>query len=112
MAMQPARTETVLGDFGGVQVGGRRFSQRDGRFFLGELPVAYTFGVYPLQQYLVQLAGGKLQVFDWAWDARPQKEGGQRWFQPPSGRAFDWRGPYHNWHFMCADCRSTAVLKN
>lgn len=112
MAMQPARTETVLGDFGGVQVGGRRFSQRDGRFFLGELPVAYTFGVYPLQQYLVQLAGGKLQVFDWAWDARPQKEGGQRWFQPPSGRAFDWRGPYHNWNFMCADCHSTGVHKN
>jgi hypothetical protein len=44
-----------------------------------DFDVAYTFGVYPLQQYLVRLPGGKLQALGVAWDARPAPEG-QRWY--------------------------------
>ena len=40
----------------------------------------YTFGVEPLQQYLIELPGGRLQALGIAWDARPKEQGGQRWF--------------------------------
>ena len=40
----------------------------------------HTFGVYPLQQYLVELPGGRVQALSLAWDARPKAQGGQRWF--------------------------------
>jgi hypothetical protein len=42
--------------------------------------VAYTFGVDPLQQYLIAMPGGRLQAFSIAWDTRPEAAGGQRWF--------------------------------
>jgi hypothetical protein len=42
--------------------------------------VKYTFGVHPLQQYLIELPGGRMQAFGIAWDARPKAQGGQRWF--------------------------------
>jgi hypothetical protein len=34
----------------------------------------------PLQQYLVEFPGGRLQALSLAWDTRPQEAGGQRWF--------------------------------
>ena len=42
--------------------------------------ILYTFGVYPLQQYLIEFPGGRMQALSIVWDARPQSEGGQRWF--------------------------------
>ncbi len=42
--------------------------------------IAYTFGWFPLQQYLVQFPGGKLQALGIAWDGRTLEEGGQGWF--------------------------------
>ena len=44
-----------------------------------DFEVAYTFGVYPLQQYLIAQPGGRLQTLGIAWDARP-KPNGQRWY--------------------------------
>jgi len=43
-------------------------------------PIKYTFGHFPLQQYLVETAKGKLQVLPFAWDSREKSEGGQRWY--------------------------------
>ena len=40
----------------------------------------YTFGVTPLQQYLIEFPDGRLQALSIAWDTRPQEVGGQRWF--------------------------------
>ncbi len=93
LAMQEATAETVLGNFDdatfthyGVT---STFFKRDGKFFvktdgpdgrLHEYPIAYTFGVYPLQQYLIAFPGGRYQALNVCWDTRPAKEGGQRWF--------------------------------
>ena len=73
-AMQPATVETVLGDFGGVTAehGGAEwtFYRMDGEFRVRapaangateELTVTHTYGVEPLQQYLVPRPGGRLQ---------------------------------------------------
>jgi tetratricopeptide (TPR) repeat protein len=80
--------------------------------------VAYTFGVAPLQQYLIPLPGGRLQALSVAWDARPSEDGGQRWFhlypdEPiPAGDMLHWTGINQNWNHMCAECHSTRVRKN
>src|SRR5207237_10312934 len=93
LAMQHANDTTVLGDFNsasfeyyGVH---SRFFRRDGKFLvetdgpdgkLATFEVKYTFGVDPLQQYLVEFPDGRLQALSLAWDSRPKEQGGQRWF--------------------------------
>ena len=77
----------------------------------------YTFGVHPLQQYIVALPNGRWQALPLAWDARPREAGGQRWFhlnpdEPiPPGDLLHWTGIANNWNHMCAECHSTNVRK-
>lgn len=130
-AMEEANERTVLGDFGGARFthGGvtSRFFRRDGRYFvntdgpggkLADFEVRYTFGVHPLQQYLVELPGGRLQALGIAWDARPKAQGGQRWFhlypdrKLKAGNPLHWTGIDQNWNYQCADCHSTNLRKN
>jgi Flp pilus assembly protein TadD len=129
--MQPAGTATVLGHFDGSMVtyAGTTSTlfRRDGRFLartdgpdgaLQEYEVTHTFGVSPLQQYLVRFPAGRLQALEIAWDSRPRAQGGQRWFhlypgeRVTSGDPLHWTGPTENWNFMCADCHSTHVRKS
>jgi hypothetical protein len=81
-------------------------------------PIKYTFGHFPLQQYLVETEQGKLQVLPFAWDAREKVEGGQRWYHnysheeiKPEDR-LHWRQPLQNWNGMCADCHSDGLVRN
>ena len=130
LAMQEATPETVLGDFENARFTHfgvvSTFTRKDGKYFvrtdgpdgrLTEYPIAYTFGVYPLQQYLIAFPGGRYQALNVVWDARPAKEGGQRWFHlfPKEEVSFrdplHWTGAYQNWNFMCAECHSTNVRK-
>lgn len=131
LAMQLPTADTVLGDFNdsrfeyaGITTTFRRegdqFTVRtdgpDGE--LTDFAVAYVFGVYPLQQYLLPLSGGRLQALSIAWDARPSEQGGQRWFHLYPDDAIDyqdplhWTGPYQNWNSRCAECHSTDLEKN
>jgi predicted CXXCH cytochrome family protein len=129
--MQPADAATVLGDFANA-----RFDHfdvattffRDGDKFmvrtegpggaLHEYSVAYTFGVFPLQQYLISMPGGRLQALGVAWDSRPKNQGGQRWFhlypdqQVKPGDRLHWTGRDQTWNYQCADCHSTNLKKN
>jgi tetratricopeptide (TPR) repeat protein len=79
--------------------------------------VTHTFGVAPLQQYLVAFPGGRSQALAVAWDSRPRSDGGQRWFhlQPDEtighGDPLHWTGATASWNYMCADCHSTNVRK-
>jgi predicted CXXCH cytochrome family protein len=130
-AMQPATAETVLGDFDRARFSHRgvssTFFRRDGQFVirtdgadgtLGEFRIAYTFGVEPLQQYLVPFPDGRLQALGIAWDTRPRAEGGQRWFSLYPGRRPTVPDPLHwtrreqTWNFQCAECHSTDLRKN
>lgn len=129
VAMQPARPAAVLGRFDGARLTSdgltTTFLRRDDRYVvntegadsLADFDVAYTFGVYPLQQYIVSLGGGRFQPLPYAWDARPDSLGGQRWFsldpspRPQRNDFTHWAGRYANWNHMCADCHSTGVRK-
>ncbi len=129
--MAPAAGGAVEGQFDGrrFQYGKvtTTFFQRDGGPWvrtddsdgqLRDFPVKFTFGVFPLQQYLIETRNGRLQALSIAWDARPATAGGQRWFHLYPGEHVDhgdplhWTGREQNWNFMCADCHSTNVRKN
>jgi tetratricopeptide (TPR) repeat protein len=129
--MLPADAQSVRGNFADArftQAGvTSRFSTRQGRFFvrtdgrdgkIGEFEVKYTFGIEPLQQYLVELEGGRLQALGVAWDTRTREAGGQRWFhlypdrKLRAGDPLHWTGLDQNWNYQCADCHSTNLRKN
>ena len=130
-AMEHATDKTVLGDFNdaGFDYHGirSRFFRNNGKFFvetdgpdgqLATFQVKYTFGLDPLQQYLVEFPDGRIQALPLAWDARPKDQGGQRWFHlyPNENIMHDdvlhWTKLNQNWNFMCAECHSTGVHKN
>lgn len=131
MAMQIATDKSVLGnfqqatfDYNGIT---STFFTRDGKFFvntdgpdgkLADFEIKYTFGFTPLQQYLIEFPGGRLQAFAIAWDARPKEQGGQRWFhlypeeKLKAGDNLHWTSIDQNWNYQCADCHSTNLKKN
>lgn len=130
-AMSRAAPETVLGNFDDARVthqGSAARFFRDGPRFMVEtegadgrtaaFEITDTFGVHPLQQYLVTFPDGRRQALPFAYDTRPAEEGGQRWFHlypdqmiGPSD-PLHWTGLQQNWNFMCAECHSTALRKN
>ena len=129
-AMQKPDARTVQGDFEGRSFEHQgvvtTFSHRDGRYFvrtdgpdgkLAEFSIAYLFGLTPLEQYLVELPGGRLQALGVAWDSRPKREGGQRFFhlypneRVPATDVLHWTKPSQNWNTQCAECHSTNLRK-
>jgi len=80
--------------------------------------VKFTFGVSPLEQYLLELPGGRLPALSVAWDSRAKDAGGQRWFSLypheniKAGDPLHWTGLQFNWNSMCADCHSTDLHRN
>ena len=125
-AMDFATDETVLGDFDDAEFAHAgitsRFYRRDDGFYvstegpggeMAEFEIRYTFGIEPLQQYLVPFPGGRLQALPIAWDTERA-----RWFtlNPDTTIAPDdwlhWTRNGQNWNGMCAECHSTNLQKN
>lgn len=130
-AMDHATDKSVLGNFSDAtfdHYGIRsRFFRKDGKYFvetdgpdgkLATFQVKYTFGVDPLQQYLVEFPDGRVQALSIAWDTRPKEKGGQRWFHLYPDEKIDhddvlhWTRLNQNWNFMCSECHSTGLRKN
>lgn len=130
LAMAEATEATVLGDFAGATFTDgdvtSRFFRRDGRFLvdtdgpdgrLATFEIAFVFGVYPLQQYLIAFPDGRMQALGIAWDSRAKEKGGQRWFHLYPGQGLEaghplhWTGIDQTWNFQCAECHSTELRK-
>ena len=131
LAMQPATDASVLGNFSGVMIANAgitsTFFRRGEKFMVRtdgsdgaphDYEIGFTFGVAPLQQYLIAMPGGRLQALGIAWDSRPRERGGRRWFflnpdrRIPASDPSHWTGIDQTWNYMCADCHSTNVRKN
>jgi tetratricopeptide (TPR) repeat protein len=131
LSMMVADEKSVLGDFNHTTFNYNgiitTFFKKDDKFMvntdsedgsLKDYEIAYTFGVYPLQQYMIKFPKGNVQVMDIAWDSRKKEEGGQRWFHihkddnVTAGDVLHWTGQNFNWNYMCADCHSTNLKKN
>ena len=129
-AMDHATEQSVLGDFSNASVeyfGVRSRFFRSGNKFLVEtddaagklatFEIKYTFGLEPLQQYLIEFPDGRLQALSIAWDSRTREAGGQRWFhlypneEIRHDNVLHWTKLNQNWNFMCAECHSTGVRK-
>ena len=130
-AMQAANNSTVLGNFNDVHFAkdgvASSFFKKDSEFYvrtdgsygkLQDFDFPYTFGVSPLQQYLVLFPDGRLQAYVVAWDSRSREHDGQRWFYlypdqkiRPSD-PLHWTGRNQTWNYMCADCHATNLQKN
>jgi len=129
-AMSIAADSTVLGDFNNAEFifNGRtsKFYRRDGKFFvftegiggvMTEFEVTHTFGVRPLQQYLIPFGNGRYQCLPIAWNTSEKK-----WFHM-AGMVYKpgdlkpeswlyWTNQAQNWNSMCAECHSTNLQKN
>ena len=130
LAMDVATSESVLGDFDNAlfvfEDDTSLFFRKENRYFvrtagpggrIGEFEITHTFGVTPLQQYLIPFDGGRLQCLPIAWDTDKGK-----WFQlagmvyagqeiKPSDWLY-WTNAGQNWNGMCAECHSTNLKKN
>lgn len=131
MAMDEANESTVLGDFNNISFTHfgvtSRFYKKENSYYvytegpdgeMTEFEISYTFGIKPLQQYLIKFPKGAYQCLSIAWDTRPKDEGGQRWFhlyndeRIPSDDILFWTHTAHNWNYMCSECHSTNVKKD
>ena len=129
-AMELASEETVLGDFNDAtfeRLGATtRFFRRDGKFWVntegpdgknGDFEIKYTFGIDPIQQYMVEFPKGRVQVLRVSWDTQKKQ-----WFEvTPSDVANEhlapddplyWTNVSQNWNTTCAECHSTNLQKN
>ncbi len=130
LAMDIATDSTVLGDFNNAVLVANnqtnKFYKRDNKFYvytdgedgkMKEFEVKYVFGYTPLQQYLVEFAGGRLQTLALTWNTLKKN-----WYYMPDstykGMNVDhtnwlhWTNQAQNWNSMCADCHSTNIKKN
>lgn len=126
LAMQHATAQSVLGDFNSASFKyfdlTSRFFRKGEEFFvntegpdgkLRDYKIKYTFGVDPLQQYLIEFPGGRLQSLTMAWDTKKK-----RWFHLyPNERIkaddpLHWTKLYQNWNMMCGECHTTNYQKN
>jgi tetratricopeptide (TPR) repeat protein len=129
-SMQTASEATILGDFSDISINFHGIDNRlfvnKGKFFVNtmgldgtykDFEILYTFGFYPLQQYLVSTGKGHLQALNVTWDSRAEADGGQRWFhlQPDedinTDHPFFWPRYFSNWNSRCAECHSTDLKK-
>jgi predicted CXXCH cytochrome family protein len=130
-AMMNMDSNHVLGNFSAQPLKHHqqqtRFSSHNGEYkietdqstlFPANLELTYTFGVFPLQQYLTALPDGRIQSLPFAWDSREEIAGGQRWFHLYNdekivpGDVLHWRSPSHNANHMCIECHTTDFKKN
>lgn len=126
LAMQEANSETMLGDFNNVTFNAEkettRFSRNGNEFWVNtpgidgknaDFKVAYTFGIAPLQQYLIEVGEGRLQALGVAWDTEKH-----RWFHLYPGQGVNFKDPLHwskpsqNANFMCVECHTTGYKRN
>ncbi len=124
-AMQRPNDSTVLGDFNNASFTADGdtffFYRQDTAFYVRTniagrehaFNIAYTFGVTPLQQYLIRFPDGKYQVLRASWDTVEKK-----WFNQYAGQGIaandwlHWTGGGQRWNTMCAECHSTNLQKN
>lgn len=128
LAMQIANDATVLGDFSDVEFeyfGSKTSLYKQEDAFMvrtenangeqQEFEITHTFGVEPLQQYLVEFPDGRKQSLPFTWDARSKEDGGQCWYHlyPDEyvgpGDPLHWTGQYFTWNTACAECHSTNL---
>lgn len=125
-SMQKAARENILAPFKGEVFKSQgvtsTFFQKEGKFYANtegrdgknhDYEIIYTFGLTPLQQYIVLFPDGHYQCLRTAYDTEKEK-----WFdlypdfKVVHSEWLHWSRGGLNWNTMCSDCHSTNVKKN
>lgn len=125
-AMQIVSDSSILGNFNNVKFKSQgitsHFYKKGDDFYVNtegpegtyqDYKIVYTFGIKPLQQYIVQFPNGHYQCLRTAWDTEKGK-----WFdlypdfKVVHSEWLHWSRGGLNWNTMCSDCHSTNVRKN
>jgi predicted CXXCH cytochrome family protein len=128
VAMDTASPSSVLANFDTtIEHNGEehRFYKKDGRYYvytngadgsMQEFEIKYTFGAWPLQNYLIPFDDGRMQTLVWTWDTITK-----HWYYMADKVYPDevvdhtnwlyWTNQGQNWNGMCADCHSTNLKK-
>ena len=124
-AMKLPSDTTVLGDFNNATFSAEgesyAFYKKDSLYFVKtgeegfekEYEIAYTFGVAPLQQYLIKFPKGQYQTLRATWDTDKKQ-----WFNQYKNQEIahedwlHWTKGGQRWNTMCAECHSTNLEKN
>ncbi|NOR74613.1 MAG: hypothetical protein GQ525_05595 [Draconibacterium sp.] len=129
LAMDYANDSSVLGDFNNATLVTNNLThkcyKRDNKFYvftdgeegeMKEYEVKYVFGYTPLQQYLVEFEGGRLQTLALTWNTL-----NENWYYMADSvytgmgvthtNWLHWTNQAQNWNSMCADCHSTNLQK-
>ena len=125
-AMQIADSATILGNFNNQKFTSQGvtslFYTKNNEFYVNtdgpdgknhDYKIVYTFGITPLQQYIVKFPDGHYQCLRTAWDSVKNK-----WFdlypdfKVVHSEWLHWSRGGLNWNNMCSDCHSTNVRKN
>lgn len=126
LAMKTASETTVSGNFNNSTFSHNgitsTFFKKGSDFYVNtrgkkseneDFKIIYTFGTFPLQQYIIAFPDGAFQCLDIAWDSKENK-----WFhlQPDlelvHNEWIHWSGGGMRWNTACADCHSTDLRKN
>lgn len=126
LAMAETNSTSVIGNFNKVSFTRdgviSQFFKRNNKFYVNtqgptgkfaDFETKYTFGIDPIQQYLIEFSDGRLQNFTIAWDVNHHK-----WFdlypneKTPPGDVLHWAGHYQNANMMCVSCHTTNFQKN
>ena len=125
-AMKIADSTTILADFNNTRFVNHNvkstFFKKEGVYYVNlegpdgafqDYKIVYTFGITPLQQYIIEFPNGAFQCLQTAWDTKKNK-----WFdlqkdlEIKSDEWIHWSGGAMRWNTTCADCHSTDVRKN
>ena len=125
-SMQKANRLSIIAPFDGEVYKSQgvtsTFFNREGKFYVNtegrdgknhDFEILYTFGISPLQQYIVLFPDGHYQCLRTAYDTQKNK-----WydlypdFKVIHQEWLHWSRGGLNWNSMCADCHSTNVKKN
>jgi len=125
-AMQTVSETSILGDFNDAVFKSQGVTSKffkkgldyfvntegpDGKYH--DYKIVYTFGLTPLQQYIVKFPDGHYQCLRTAWDTEKKQ-----WFdlypdfKVVHSEWLHWSRGGMNWNTMCSDCHSTNVRKN
>ena len=125
-AMQKADSLTILADFNNKTFTSQGvtslFYKKGEDYFVNtegpdgtnqDYKIIYTFGITPLQQYIVAFPNGHFQCLRTAWDTLKKE-----WFdlypdfKVVHSEWLHWSRGGLNWNNMCSDCHSTNVRQN
>ncbi len=129
LAMDTANANSVVGDFNNTTHTFKgftsKFYKKGDKFYVytkgpkgkaEEYEIVYTFGVRPLQQYVIAFDKGRFQLLPIAWDVQTKSwyHMGETVYEDMEIKHDDWlywTNNGQNWNGMCVECHTTNYHK-